>query len=107
MPGWGGGYFMSSSRRVRTIVSEMTQLRNHLWSAGTTYHGACSVEHFSKASSYASTYSSQRLRSSRSLALNFQFLLESCSRASSRRFCSSGNHLKQTLRRSFRHGYVP
>jgi len=33
------------------MISETTRLRNHLWSAGTTYHGALVVEQRSSASS--------------------------------------------------------
>src|SRR5437773_2498193 len=49
----GFGYFKFISFSARTIVSEITQLRNHFRSAGTTYHGACFVEVFSSASSNA------------------------------------------------------
>src|SRR4051794_30575648 len=52
-PSAGFGYFRSMSFSARTIVSEITQLRNHLRSDGTTYQGACFVEVFSIASSNA------------------------------------------------------
>jgi hypothetical protein len=51
IPSGAGGYFSFMPRMVRTIVSLITQLRNHLWFDGTTYHGACGVEHFRSASS--------------------------------------------------------
>src|SRR5688500_5773848 len=53
-PAAGFGYFMSISSNVRTSTSETTQLRNHLRSAGTTYHGACFCEQRRSTSSYAS-----------------------------------------------------
>ncbi|MEY2533671.1 MAG: hypothetical protein QOF29_1581 [bacterium] len=40
----GWGYCGSMSSSVSSTMRLTAQLRNHLWSAGTTYHGACSVD---------------------------------------------------------------
>src|SRR5690242_4838432 len=38
------GNFRSSASRAETMVDPITTRANHLWSAGTTYHGATPVE---------------------------------------------------------------
>src|SRR5215204_693469 len=65
-PGSGSG--IRGSRPVNTSTSsEATATsRTHLWSAGTTYHGAHPVEVAEIASSYRAWYSSQCERVSRS-----------------------------------------
>ena len=44
----------SISSNARRTIDEIDQFRYHLLSAGTTNHGACSVEHRESASVYAS-----------------------------------------------------
>src|SRR5580765_8678331 len=48
------GYARSSDSNVSTTTVEITSRVNHLLSAGTTYHGACSVAVLRIISSYAS-----------------------------------------------------
>ncbi len=43
-PSSGSGYDRSSASRVSTRILLTARLRYHLWSAGTTYHGAAAVE---------------------------------------------------------------
>src|SRR5262249_16602296 len=57
---------------VSTSTADTATRMNHLWSAGITYHGACSVLVADSMSENAAWYSSQCARSLMSLALNFQ-----------------------------------
>src|SRR5262249_20498031 len=68
------GYARSRLLSASTTAAATTSRVNHLWSAGTTYHGACGVAVCWIMSSYACMYSSQRPRSCASTAENFQFL---------------------------------
>ena len=64
--------FGSSRSSASTRISATQRFRDQLWSAGTTYHGACSVDVSRIASSYACWKSSHFARSSRSPSRNFQ-----------------------------------
>jgi multidrug transporter EmrE-like cation transporter len=75
-----------------------TSRGNHLWSAGTTCHGARGVLVCRTMSSYAAMYSSQRRRSSTSVSENFQCFSGSSSRARKRCRCCS----RETWRKNFR-----
>ena len=55
------------------MTAAATTRRYHLWSAGSTYHGAHSVLVFESIRENAVWYASQCSRVLTSLALNFQF----------------------------------
>src|SRR5262249_3199168 len=82
--------FLSPSPQIADVRTSATTARaTHLWSAGTTYHGAQRVLVASNAASYAPMYLPQWPRSARSAAENFQCLSGSSSRSRKRRRCSS------------------
>src|SRR5512135_2982586 len=64
------GYFRSSDRIAVVTTSATTARVTHLWSAGTTYHGAHSVLVADRQSAYARMYRPQEARSSRSAGEN-------------------------------------
>src|SRR3954469_1210483 len=87
----------SSLSSALTMVEPITTRANHLWSAGTTCHGAAAVEVWRIISWYAAWYLSHSARSATSAMENFQFFDGSSSRSRKRWRCSSFD----TLRKNF------
>src|SRR5579883_2787378 len=87
-----------SPSSAETMVEPITTRANHLWSAGTTCHGAYGVEVCRMISWYTAMYRGQRARSLMSFIENFQFFDGCSSRSRKRSRCS----FFETLRKNFR-----
>src|SRR5262249_15962814 len=85
----GLGNFMFMPSSVSIMRRDTARFRYHFLFAGMMYQGACFVEHFVSASSYASWYSAQCRRSEKSEGVSFQCLVSSSIRDWRRFSCSS------------------
>ena len=93
------GNARSSPASVSTMAAATTRRVNHLWSAGTTYHGACSVRGVARSSPRRRPCSRPSARApARRASENFQFFSGSSSRARKRLLCSSFETCRKNLR---------